>query len=54
MKEYMVYYKSRYYPFEGTYKRKIRAISKKFIRDNWHSIILTDEYVIKKIEEILL
>lgn len=49
---YRVFYKSRYYPFEGTRQRVVRASSKKEIRDNWHSIIHTDEYRITKIEEV--
>lgn len=49
---YRVIFKSRYYPFEGTYHKMVRANSKKEIRDNWHSIINTDEYRIVKIEEV--
>lgn len=49
---YRVIYKSRYYPFEGTRTIRVRAESKKAIRDNWHSIIHTDEYRIVKIEEV--
>ena len=41
---YRVHYKSRYYPFEGTHKKLVRA--------NWPDIILTDEYRIIKIEEV--
>ncbi len=49
---YRVIYKSRYYPLEGTRRKMVRANSKKEIRDNWHSIINTDEYRIVKIEEV--
>lgn len=49
---YRVFYQSRYYPFEGTFRKMVRANSKKEIRDNWHSIIHTDEYKITKIEEV--
>lgn len=49
---YRVYYKSRYYPLEGTFHKMVRANSKKDIRNNWHSIIGTDEYRIVKIEEV--
>ena len=49
---YRVIFKSRYYPFEGTYQKMVRANSKKEIRDNWHDIINTDEYRIVKIEEV--
>lgn len=52
MKEFMVYYKSRYYPFEGTHKKRVTAANAKEIRVNWHSIIHTDEYKIVKVEEI--
>lgn len=52
MKEFIVHYKSRYYPFEGTHTRRVRANTKKEIRLNWHSIIHTDEYKIVKIEEV--
>lgn len=48
---YRVFYKSRYYPFEGTRKKMVKADSKKQIRDNWHDIMNTDEYKITKIEE---
>lgn len=51
MKDYIVYFVSRYYPLEGNRRKKITAPSKKWIRDNWHSIINTDEYRIIKIEE---
>lgn len=51
MKEYIIHYKSRYYPFEGVHKRRVFANNKKEIRLNWHSIIHTDEYKIVKIEE---
>lgn len=51
MKEYIIYYQSRYYPLEGTRTKRIRANNKKEIRLNWHSIIHTDEYKIVKIEE---
>ena len=53
-KEYIVTYRSRYYPFEGDHKRKVMAPNKKWIRDNWHSIIHTDEYRIVKSEEVKL
>ena len=49
---YRVFYKSRYYPFEGTCQKLVRANSKKEIRSNWHCIMLTDEYRITKIEEV--
>ena len=49
---YRVIFKSRYYPLEGNRQRMVRANSKKEIRDNWHSIIHTDEYRIVKIEEV--
>ena len=48
---YRVHYKSRYYPFEGTYTKLVEANSKKDVRANWHDIIQTDEYRITKIEE---
>ena len=49
---YKVFFKSRYYPLEGIRTKLVRANSKKEIRDNWHSIIHTDEYRITKIEEV--
>lgn len=49
---YRVHYKSRYYPLEGTFRKTVRADSKKEIRNNWHNIIGTDEYRIVKIEEV--
>lgn len=52
MKTFKIYYKSRYYPFEGTRVKTVRAASKSVIRNNWHDIILTDEYRIVKIEEV--
>lgn len=48
---YRVFYKSRYYPLEGTHTKLVEAESKKEVRRNWHDIILTDEYTITKIEE---
>lgn len=51
-KSYRVYFVSRYYPYEGTRQKVVTAKSKKEIRDNWHSIIHTDEYRITKIEEV--
>ena len=52
MKEFIIHFVSRYYPLEGTRKKRIRVSSKKWIRDNWQSIIHTDEYRITKIEEV--
>lgn len=52
MKTYKVTYKSRYYPLEGNYTKKVVAISKQSIRNNWHELIHTDEYKIVKIEEV--
>lgn len=52
LKKFKVYYRSRYYPFEGVHCRSMGAESAKDIRNNWHDIIGTDEYVIKKIEEV--
>lgn len=52
MKEYIVTFKSRYYPYEGTRTRRVIANSKKIIRLTWHDIINTDEYKIVKIEEV--
>lgn len=52
MKEFIVTFKSRYYPYEGTRTRRVRAQSKQSIRANWHDIINTDEYKIVKIEEV--
>lgn len=51
-KRYTVYYKSRYYPLEGTHRTTVYAPNKKWIRDNWHSIMETDEYTIIRSEEI--
>lgn len=50
-KLYRVYFKSRYYPLEGTRSKLVNATSKKEIRLNWHDIVNTDEYRITKIEE---
>lgn len=50
-KTYIVYFRSRYYPFEGTRRRRIVAPNKKWIRDNWHGIMETDEYRLIKSEE---
>lgn len=52
MKTFDVAYVSRYYPFEGTYHKKVVAPSASWIRNNWHGIIHTDEYRIKKCTEI--
>ncbi len=51
MKTFIITYRSRYYLFD-TRKKKIGAISKKWIRSNWHEIMETDEFVIVKIEEV--
>lgn len=54
MKEklYEVTFKSRYYPYEGTRKKRVYAESKKAVRLNWHDIVNTDEYTIVKIDEV--
>lgn len=52
IKLYEVTYYSRYYRFE-THKRKLYGTSKSDIRNRWHEIMLTDEYVIKRIDEIV-
>ena len=52
LKLYEITFKSRYYPFEGTRRKRMYAPSKQSIRANWHDIINTDEYTIVKIEEV--
>lgn len=52
MKKFRVVYKSRYYPLEGERFKIVRAESKKDVRNNWHSIMETDEYKIVRIEEV--
>jgi hypothetical protein len=52
MKQYIVVFRSRYFPFEGDHRKRLSAASKKWIRDNWHCIINTDEYRIVSIEEV--
>lgn len=52
IKTFDVEFVSRYYPLEGTRHKKVTAPSAKWIRDNWHSIIHTDEYRVKKCTEI--
>lgn len=51
-KEYIVYFRSRYYPLEGTYRRKVRGPSKKWVRDNWYGLMDGDEYRVVKVEEV--
>lgn len=50
-KNYIVTYRSRYFPYEGDRRKRLPAPSKTYIRNNWHCYILTDEYRIVKIEE---
>lgn len=52
VKEYIVTYRSQYYPFEGDRKRRVCSTSKKQVRWDWPSIIHTDEYRIVKIDEV--
>ena len=52
MKIYKVTYRSRYDPLEGNRSIYVKSMSGKFIRDNWHDIMHTDEYKIVKIEEV--
>lgn len=52
LKKFKVSYKSRYHPLEGQFNKIVAAENKKFIKDNWHDIINTDEYKIVKIEEV--
>ena len=51
VKTYKVAYYSRYYRFD-TRTMKVMATSKSDIRNRWHEIMNTDEFVIKSIEEI--
>lgn len=51
-KEYIVVYRSRYYPMEGDRRKRLSAPSKQFIRNNWHSYMSTDEYRIVKMWEV--
>jgi len=51
MKKYRIIYRSRYYSCD-TDRCTVLAPSKKWIRDNWHSLMHTDEYRIVKIEEV--
>lgn len=52
MTEYIVTFQSRYYPLEGTRRKRFCAPNKQYIRNNWHCYINTDEYRIVKIEEV--
>lgn len=53
MKNFKVYYRSRYHPMEGEKTIIVEdSPNKSWIRKNWHSIIETDEYTIKRIEEV--
>lgn len=52
VKEYLVTYRSRYYPYEGTRSRRVKAPSKSWIRQNWYALMETDEYTIVKTEEV--
>ena len=52
VKCFKVYYKSRYYPLEGTHKCKAYGTGAADIRARWDDIIGTDEYKIVKIEEL--
>jgi hypothetical protein len=52
LKKFKVTYRSRYYPYEGERTIIVKAHAKQDVRNAWPDIILTDEYVIKKIEEI--
>lgn len=51
IKEYIVKYYSRYYKFD-TRKRRVKGTSKSDIRNRWYEIMLTDEFVIKSIDEV--
>lgn len=51
MKLYKVTFYSRYYRFDMRV-RKIYGYSKSDIRNRWHEIMETDEFVVKKIEEV--
>lgn len=51
MRRFKVYYHSRYYKFDRA-TVIVRSTSKKQVREDWHSIMCTDEYVIEKIMEV--
>lgn len=51
VKTYKVTFYSRYYRYD-TRTMKVMATSKSDIRNRWHEIMLTDEFVIRSIEEI--
>lgn len=51
VKTYKVTYYSRYYGMDVRIK-KVTGTSKSDIRNRWHEIMLTDEFVIRSIEEI--
>jgi hypothetical protein len=50
MKNWKVYYRSRY--TKEINIKKLKSKSKSEIRNLWHDIMETDEFVITKIEEI--
>ena len=52
MNKYAIYYISRHNPFEGVKRKRMYAPSKRFICDNWISIMHTDEYVIVRVDEV--
>lgn len=37
MTEYIVTFQSRYYPLEGTRRKRFCAPNKQYIRNNWHA-----------------
>lgn len=51
VKCFNVTFYSRYYKLES-HKKKVYGTSKSDIRNRWHEIMLTDEYIIKSIEEV--
>lgn len=51
VKLFLVTFYSRYYRFES-HRKKVYGTSKSDIRNRWHEIMLTDEYIIKSIEEV--
>lgn len=50
-RKFLVHYRSRHNKLDR-HMRYVRAESKEQIREKWHDMMNTDEYLIKKIVEV--
>ena len=53
MKRFLAFYVNKNAPTQTPQQKHIQAESKKWIRTNWNAIMNTEDYIIKRIDELI-